>query len=275
MKTLKFTEALVPLVESGQKTTTFRLFDDKDLQVGDVVTVFVKETGYQFGIMTITEVITKPICDLIESDWSGHERYESEEAMYAEFKKYYGDGVGPETELKIIRFRFEPKLYKKCVVVNENDEVLGAEYIAFAIQKGLIRRAARVYVFNESGQLLVQQRSKHVLKPLMLDQSAAGHVDEGETYEEAAKRELFEELGIGGVVLTPVALSFRTADFYNGIYRAVVPNDQVINFDPEELAGVFWYNIEQLEIEMKSAPERFTPAFKDAWQLLGKQMVTV
>lgn len=165
-------------------------------------------------------------------------------------------------------------MYKKCIVVDKDDNVIGAEYVRIAVAKGQIRRASRVYVFNESGQLLVQQRSIKVNKPLLLDQSAAGHVDEGETYKEAAKRELFEELKISGVELRPVAVSFRTTDFYNGIYKAIVPDDVVINFDPVELAGVFWYDTNQLAIEMKSEPEKFTPDFKGVWAMLGEKILS-
>jgi len=273
VKTLKFTEDLVALVQSGEKTTTFRLYDDKDLQVGDVIDLFVKETGFQFGVMTIIEVTTKPLCGLDESDWVGHERYTNEDEMYELFRKFYGNSVGPNTEVKIIRFTFEPKLYNKIVVVNEADNVIGSEYMRIAVEKGMIRRAARVYVFNESGQLLVQQRSAKVAKPLLLDQSAAGHVDEGESYEEAARRELLEELGLKDVELLPIVISFRTTDFFNGIYKVVVPDGTTITFDSEELAGVFWYDIETLETEMKFEPDKFTPAFKETWYLLRDTLV--
>jgi isopentenyl-diphosphate delta-isomerase len=273
MKTLKFKQDLVKLIESGEKTTTFRLFDDKDLEVGDTVDLFVDETGYQFGVMTIIEVIQKTLNALEESDWKGHERYGDEEEMYSQFQKFYGAEVGPATEIKIVRFIFEPKLYKKVVVVDDNDKVIGSEYMRIAANLGLIRRAARIYVFNESRQLLVQQRSAKVAKPLLLDQSAAGHVDEGESYEEAAKRELFEELGLSDVTLAPVEISFRTTNFYNAIYKAVIPDDTQINFDPEELVGVFWYDISQLEHEMRVDPDKFTSAFKETWTELGEKII--
>ncbi len=163
--------------------------------------------------------------------------------------------------------------YKKVVVVDENDNEIGTEYMMDAIKKGLIRRASRVYVFNESGQLLVQQRSERVLKPLMLDQSAAGHVDIGETYEQAAYRELKEELGLTDVTLDLVETSFRTTDFYNAIYKVVVPDDTKIDYDPEELNNVLWYDPEKLTADMQNTPDRFTPAFKEAWSLLKDKLV--
>jgi isopentenyldiphosphate isomerase len=167
-----------------------------------------------------------------------------------------------------------PKIYNKVVVADEDDNVIGAEFMMDAIKKGMIRRAARIYVFNESGQLLVQQRSKNVLKPLLLDQSAAGHVDEGETYLEAANRELFEELGLSGYSLTEVAISFRTTDFYNAIYKLVIPDNTVINFDPEELEQIMWLDISDLDSKMKNEPEKFTPAFLEAWSLLRDKLTS-
>lgn len=164
--------------------------------------------------------------------------------------------------------------YKKVIVVDNDDNEIGAEYMMDAIKKGMIRRASRVYVFNESGQLLVQQRSEKVLKPLMLDQSAAGHVDVGETYEQAAYRELREELGLENVELQLVATSFRTTDFYNAVYKVVVPDDAKIIYDPEELNAVLWYDTPKLTADMRDMPDTFTPAFKEAWSLLKERLVS-
>jgi 16S rRNA (adenine1518-N6/adenine1519-N6)-dimethyltransferase len=163
--------------------------------------------------------------------------------------------------------------YKKVIVVDEEDNEIGTEYMMDAIRKGMIRRASRVYVFNESGQILVQQRSKNVLKPLMLDQSAAGHVDIGEKYEQAAHRELQEELGLIDVDLELVETSFRTTDFYNAIYKVTIPDDTDIKYDPEELNAVIWYDTEKLSEDMEAEPDKFTPAFKEAWSLLKNKLI--
>jgi hypothetical protein len=42
--------------------------------------------------------------EAVPEDFNGHERYESEEDMYAHYRQYYGDSVGPKTPVKIIRF---------------------------------------------------------------------------------------------------------------------------------------------------------------------------
>lgn len=50
MKTIKFRPALAKLIIEGKKTTTWRLFDDKNLQVGDVVELVNWETKEVFGL---------------------------------------------------------------------------------------------------------------------------------------------------------------------------------------------------------------------------------
>lgn len=273
MKTLKFVSELAKKIIDGEERTTLRLFDDKNLTSGDELQFIDREKGHIFGTAIIDTVHTKTLGTLTESDWVGHECCNSSEAMYTDFRKYYGDAVTPQTEVKIITFSFETKVYNKIVVVDENDMVLGSEYMRDAIKQGMIRRAARVYVFNESGQLLVQQRSAYVLKPLLFDQSAAGHVDEGETYEQTAYRELKEELGIEGVHLELVVTSFRTKDFFSAVYKTIVPDTVQINFDPEELANIKWFDITELELLMGSEPSKFAPAFLEGWPLLRDKLV--
>src|SRR5205823_13805800 len=61
----------------------------------------------------------------------------------------------------------------------------------------LCHRAVHILIFNETGELYLQRRSRSKDRhPLLWDSSAAGHVMAGESYDETAKRELQEELGI-------------------------------------------------------------------------------
>jgi len=62
-----------------------------------------------------------------------------------------------------------------------------------------MHRAVHLVVMNEKGEVLLQQRSaRKDSHPGWWDISVGGHVDVGETYEDAATRELREELGIAG-----------------------------------------------------------------------------
>ncbi len=82
----------------------------KILRGGDWLQFFNKETGELFGLATVTSVTTKTLGTLTDDDWEGHERYESEEAMYTEYRSYYGDMVDCDTEIKIIHFTFSPNM---------------------------------------------------------------------------------------------------------------------------------------------------------------------
>jgi isopentenyl-diphosphate delta-isomerase len=166
------------------------------------------------------------------------------------------------------------KIYNKVIIVDENDNVIGAENLLVAIKKKRICRSSIVYVFNQSGQLLVQRRSKNVFKPLLLDQSAAGHVDEGETYIAAAERELYEELGIKDLKLEEIMLSLRTANHFSGAYKVIIPDTFQINFNTKEVDSVTWFNLSNLESEMENNPAEFSPTFLEAWLKLRDKLIS-
>lgn len=104
MKTLKFRKVLSELILSGEKTNTWRLFDDKDLSEGDVVSFLVWETGEEFAKARLIEVIEKKFGELIEEDFEGHEKFNSEKEKYETYSLYYEQKVDENTSVKIIRF---------------------------------------------------------------------------------------------------------------------------------------------------------------------------
>jgi hypothetical protein len=106
MKTLKFKTHLSELILAGEKTTTWRLFDEKNLQTGDMIELVNKETLVVFGTGQITEVVVKTLSTLDDTNWKGHEKFSSETEMYETYREYYGPKVGPDTEVKIIQFIF-------------------------------------------------------------------------------------------------------------------------------------------------------------------------
>ncbi len=105
MKTIKFRPHLIDQILKGEKRSTFRLFDDKGLQVGDIVAFFNWETGEQFATAEITKAWEKPFGTLDDSDFEGHSPYNSVEEMVQKFKGYYGDKVTVNTVAKIIQFK--------------------------------------------------------------------------------------------------------------------------------------------------------------------------
>jgi uncharacterized LabA/DUF88 family protein len=106
-KTLKFESSLVDLILSGKKDTTWRLFDDKDLRLGDLLNFQVSDTGKDFAKAKIVEVKEKKLGELEEVDYEGHEKYESKDQMLKQYKIYYGNKVDINTVVKIIKFELK------------------------------------------------------------------------------------------------------------------------------------------------------------------------
>lgn len=107
MKVLKFAPHLADMIIAGEKTTTWRLFDDKDISTGDDFIFVNKESGREFASALAVSVKVKTIRTLDADDWVGHEKFKNEEEMYSMYKKYYGDKVQPDTELKVIKFNIQ------------------------------------------------------------------------------------------------------------------------------------------------------------------------
>lgn len=104
MKTLKFRKKLAKLILDHKKTTTWRLFDDKNISVDDEVSFVISETNEEFAKAKIVSVTEKRMGNLEEKDWEGHERFSSNEEMYKTYETYYGQKVNRDTLVKIIRF---------------------------------------------------------------------------------------------------------------------------------------------------------------------------
>ncbi|WP_299128386.1 NUDIX domain-containing protein [uncultured Winogradskyella sp.] len=65
-----------------------------------------------------------------------------------------------------------------------------------AHKNGWYHNTIHVWLYTKDGEILLQQRShKKSIHPLLWDVSAAGHIDAGETFIEAALRETNEEIG--------------------------------------------------------------------------------
>lgn len=104
MKTLKFEPHFIQPILSGEKTSTWRMFDDKNLQEGDKLKLLNKDTGEEFAEVVISSIRQKKLGEIDGTDFEGHARYESQNDMLNKYKGYYGDRVTLETPIKIINF---------------------------------------------------------------------------------------------------------------------------------------------------------------------------
>ncbi len=152
----------------------------------------------------------------------------------------------------------------------EDGQFLGQMPRAEVHRVGIWHKTVNIFLFNSSGELLLQQRSagKDVC-PLLWDLSVAEHLQPGEKDHAAAVRGLFEELGMQGVTVEPWGDVTRTClelpeqgirDFeLTQCFRGVT--DQAPLIDRSEVAGVRYLTVADLIIELDENPQSFTPWF--------------
>lgn len=115
MKSLKLDHITAQEVLKGVRTSTWRLNDDKDLHVNDVVSLIDKQdpnnpaSWRSIGSAIITTIFEKQLGKVDKSDMDGQQKYASLEEVFKEYRGYYGPQVGAETPVKIIRFSFTPQ----------------------------------------------------------------------------------------------------------------------------------------------------------------------
>lgn len=84
-----------------------------------------------------------------------------------------------------------------CDIVDEQDNVLKQATREELRKNNLLHRGVAIFVFNSKGEIFVHQRTFHKdIYPGYFDMACGGGVQASESYEDAAKRELSEELGI-------------------------------------------------------------------------------
>jgi len=91
MKKLKFANPLPELVLNKKKDTTWRINDEKDLNVNDELSLCygdLENKDQEFAKAKIIWVKDTTFENLTNEDREGHEKFNSEEEMYKTYSKY-------------------------------------------------------------------------------------------------------------------------------------------------------------------------------------------
>ncbi len=154
--------------------------------------------------------------------------------------------------------------------MDENNNVVGAQPRDVTVRQRLWGRGAYTLLLDSTGTALyVTRRSPHKdVYPGLLDVVTSGVVTAGETYEQTARRELAEELGVcDGVSVAlhmPAAFAFVWQDAWCRVHgqaftaRCVGANTALSFADKEVTAGQ-WLPLHELEQRAANTPADFTP----------------
>ncbi|MFJ3901363.1 NUDIX hydrolase [Streptomyces sp. NPDC090025] len=153
--------------------------------------------------------------------------------------------------------------------VDESDRVIGVVGRAEAVRRGWPHRVAVVVCRDRDGRILVQRRALGVARfPGYEEVGSGGAVAPGESYEEAASRELAEELGVRAPVRLVVKFLSHggLSPHWLAVHEAVLADDTP-RPDPDEVMSYRWLPVPDLLRAVRE--DRFTP---DSEETLGRYL---
>ena len=88
------------------------------------------------------------------------------------------------------------------------------------------------------------------------------HVDAGESYDECAHRELFEELGIKAILQPFIKLSACHETHGEHIHVYTCFTDDAILINADEISEGVFFGLPKIQKELSMNPSQFTSSFK-------------
>lgn len=162
-------------------------------------------------------------------------------------------------------------------VVNEKDEVIGEDHKSQKAAKGFISRVAAVFLCDLDGYIYICKRAAHKkFSPNLYDLAAVGAVLAGESYKDAAKRELKEELDID-CDLVMLNKFYQEAEqieggeklkYFCAVFFGKTNAEPKLN---EELSEIKKVSFASLKSGLENDSEKFCPGFiNDFNQIKGE-----
>jgi isopentenyl-diphosphate delta-isomerase len=164
---------------------------------------------------------------------------------------------------------------EQLILVDRHDAEIGyIDKSAAHDAGGMLHRAFSLFVFDPDGKLLMQKRSTSKrLWPLYWSNSCCSHPRRGESMDEATRRRLQDELNI------EAELEFVYKFAYQASYGELGAENELcwvylgrtagtIVPNRNEIADTRLLGAAELQHELDTRPEQFTPWFKLEWQQL-------
>jgi len=162
-------------------------------------------------------------------------------------------------------------------VVDEEDNVVGkATREECHSESGLIHRSVYIFVLNDKNEIFIQTRSMSKdLYPGYCTGSATGHVDYGEDYDEAAKRELKEELGIDAPLQRLGKVKSFSEDEREISVLYICRYNGPFKFNRKEIVGGVFLSIEDIKRSLDTGERKFAYGFEVAFKELLRHIEDV
>jgi isopentenyl-diphosphate delta-isomerase len=163
---------------------------------------------------------------------------------------------------------------EQVVLVDVNDKEIGVAEKLEAHQKAYLHRAFSVFIFNDKGEMLLQQRAitKYHSGGLWTN-ACCSHPRPKENTAQAARRRLLEEMGFV-TSITPAFEFLYKASFENGLTEHEYDHVFIGNYNgeivpnEEEVENYCFKSIAGIEQDLKENPQHYTAWFKIAFPKL-------
>ena len=152
-------------------------------------------------------------------------------------------------------------------VVDMNDFVIDQVDRNTVHRDKLIHRAVHIFILNRNDEILLQKRS--LLKdtcPGLWGSSASGHLDSGEEYEDAAIRELKEELGIVAELnqVSKIEPSVNTGWEFVTLYKC--EHNGPFSWPFSEVEDLGFFEIKMVSKWIEERPKDFSSGFIECFK---------
>lgn len=154
------------------------------------------------------------------------------------------------------------------ILVDENDTKIGLMPKIEAHEKALLHRAFSIFIMNDKGQTMLQQRAAHKYhSPLLWTNTCCSHQRDGETTLQAGKRRLQEEMGFTAPLKELFWFIYK-APFDNGLTEHELDHVMIGNYngDPsinhDEVASWKWMYPKDIKLDIAVNPDKYTAWFK-------------
>lgn len=160
-------------------------------------------------------------------------------------------------------------------VVDGEDHVVGRSRRDEVYARRLRHRTVMIVVRRPSGEILVHRRTPtKLVAPSLYDLVVGGVVDAGESYDDAARRECAEEVGVTEVDLRPVFRARYDGDIAGAPWPQWISLYEVTWDGPvvpqeSEVAWWAWLSSDELERRLAEAEWEFCPDSLWAWRRRG------
>lgn len=152
---------------------------------------------------------------------------------------------------------------ENLILVNARNRAVGRAEKWTVHQQGLLHRAFSIFLVDDRGRLLLQQRSRAKYHSGGLwANSCCGHPRPGERTAAAARRRLDEELGASSRLRYGFRARYRTA-LPNGmteneiVYVFFGSAPASLDLNPDEVAATSWLSLGALQRDVKRHPTRY------------------